>query len=149
MPAHSFQRRIRLHRSAGAPPPSRAALPAAPAGRHSHMWLPRELPRSYRLRLRDADNAFFSANVLEAFLPTRFRLAGVAAGGVAAEDEAAVEGSPLRNETHWRLYENAAFLRTQLEAQVAERGLNLQVGAKLLLDASSDVSRCGSELARS
>ncbi|GIL65536.1 hypothetical protein Vafri_19284 [Volvox africanus] len=104
----------------------------------------------YRLRLRDADDEFFRNNVLDAFLPQHYRLAGLAAaaaaaaattsgaanggagasGGSAAAVAAAVvddDGGviPLENETWWRLYENAAFLRSQLDKLVSE-GLNTQ-----------------------
>ncbi|KXZ54535.1 hypothetical protein GPECTOR_4g600 [Gonium pectorale] len=99
----------------------------------------------YRLRLRDSDDAFFRTNLLDAFLPTTYRLAGLAAAaeaqaqaaqpqdgapvGAAEVDSSGEEGGsgaePLTNETWWRLYENAAFMREQLERRVAE-GLNLQ-----------------------
>ncbi|GIL83097.1 hypothetical protein Vretimale_11387 [Volvox reticuliferus] len=103
----------------------------------------------YRLRLRDADDEFFRSNVLDAFLPQHYRLAGLAAaaaangaaggsGGVEASGGRGVEvaeagtdvdddggAKPLENETWWRLYENAAFLRSQLDKLVSE-GLNTQ-----------------------
>ncbi|GLC33427.1 hypothetical protein PLESTM_000070100 [Pleodorina starrii] len=94
----------------------------------------------YRLRLRDADDQFFRDNVLDAFLPHKYRLTGLAAeaeaavttttggGGGGAEVGAGVEAAearPLENETWWRLYENASFLRGQLDKLVSE-GLNLQ-----------------------
>lgn len=121
--------------------------------------------RRYRLKLRDADDGFFQQNVLDAFLPTKFRLSGVVAaaqstamaapappppavaGTTLAQqlDEAAVAAATaavaaleqqqgqageaaLENETWWRLYENAAFLKQQLDHLVAG-GLNLQVRA--------------------
>ncbi|GLI60007.1 hypothetical protein VaNZ11_002069 [Volvox africanus] len=103
----------------------------------------------YRLRLRDADDEFFRNNVLDAFLPQCYRLAGLAAaaaaavttngaangsveasgGSAAVVDPAVIDDDggvmPLENETWWRLYENAAFLRSQLDKLVSE-GLNLQ-----------------------
>ena len=45
----------------------------------------------YRLRLRDADDAFFRANVLDQLLPTRYSLSGVAA---AASSSSARSSSP-------------------------------------------------------
>ncbi|GFR49037.1 hypothetical protein Agub_g11061, partial [Astrephomene gubernaculifera] len=127
----------------------------------------------YRLRLRPADDAFFRANVLDAFLPVQYRLEGAAAAAAAsagpatataawvgfqplrqqeqqqpgglelqqqreeeeggkgeggeeeAEDVAERSCLPLANETWWRLYDNAAFLRDHL-TQLAEQGVQSQ-----------------------
>ncbi|EFJ52238.1 hypothetical protein VOLCADRAFT_103240 [Volvox carteri f. nagariensis] len=95
----------------------------------------------YRLRLRDSDDQFFRENILDAFLPQRYRLTGLAAaattaagGGDDGSDAADAVGfdgdgdtevKPLENETWWRLYDNATFLRSQLDKMVSE-GLNLQ-----------------------
>ena len=49
-------------------------------------------------------------------------------GDVAASAAAALEdaAAPLEAEAHWRLYQNAAFVRGHLEQLVASEGLNLQ-----------------------
>lgn len=110
--------------------------------------LPALSPRSpltvtarYRLRLRDTDDEFFRSNILDDFLPKEFRLAGLAAeaagevnGAGAACSVDTLEATPLENETWWRLYENASFLRIQLDKFVSE-GLNLQVRAYNRLEA--------------
>ena len=108
-----------------APCPSPLPLPPAP---HRSC--------RYRLQLREADDAFFRQNMLDAFVPQAYTFAGVAAQGageggpadaataVAADAEAtgskAASGAqvPLENETWWRLYESAAFMRKQLDKGV-------------------------------
>ncbi|KAG2436156.1 hypothetical protein HYH02_011660 [Chlamydomonas schloesseri] len=118
----------------------------------------------YRLRLREPDDTFLRRHMLDAWLPTTFRRAGVMAAGAdgsssgssstSSEDGAAGVGAgegwggigslasggpgssgvqggdggealPLVSESHWRLYENAAFLGSQLD-RLAAAGLNLQ-----------------------
>lgn len=92
----------------------------------------------YRLKLRDSDDAFFRCNILDAFLPTPYRLEGVAAqqgpgataGEQGAEAAAGEEGAPavqpIRNASWWRLYDNASFLAQHLDGLVEREGLSLQ-----------------------
>eukprot|EP00198_Chlamydomonas_reinhardtii_P001898 XP_001691234.1 predicted protein [Chlamydomonas reinhardtii] len=109
----------------------------------------------YRLQLREPDNAFLRAHMLDGWLPTRFRRAGIMAAGAGGSGSAADAGGeesagtgagdgwgissiagevaegaagevqPLASESHWRLYENATFLSSQLD-RLAAAGLNLQ-----------------------
>lgn len=46
--------------------------------------------------------------------------------GSAAAAAAAAAPSPLEAEVHWRLYQNAEFLRAHMQALVTNQGLNLQ-----------------------
>lgn len=94
--------------------------------------------------------------MLDGWLPTRFRRAGIMAAGAGGSGSAADAGGeesagtgagdgwgissiagevaegaagevqPLASESHWRLYENATFLSSQLD-RLAAAGLNLQV----------------------
>ncbi len=98
--------------------------------------------RRYRLKLRDSDDAFFRSNMLDAFLPTPFRLEGVAAqqgagAGAAGEqgadtaaagEDGASAVQPIRNASWWRLYDNASFMAQHLDDLVEREGLSLQVG---------------------
>jgi len=104
----------------------------------------------FRLKLREADDAFFRENVLESFLPQKHYFSGVAAQQLLLQQQEQQEqgalhmsltehagleeanltsslpdATPLDNESHWRLYENAAFLRARLNRLMGE-GLNLQ-----------------------
>ena len=49
-------------------------------------------------------------------------------GQPAASDRAdtAEAAAPLEAEAHWRLFQNASFMRAHLEGLVADEGLNLQ-----------------------
>ena len=108
------------------------------------------------MQLREPDNAFLRAHMLDGWLPTRFRRAGIMAAGAGGSGSAADAGGeesagtgagdgwgissiagevaegaagevqPLASESHWRLYENATFLSSQLD-RLAAAGLNLQV----------------------
>ena len=49
-----------------------------------------------------------------------------AAASLAPPDAAEAEAVPLEEEAHWRLYQNAAFLRSHLDQLVESDGLNLQ-----------------------
>jgi hypothetical protein len=131
----------------GPPPPHTAPRTPPPP-------LPPTPPNRYRLQLRPADQEFFRSNILEHFLPWRYHLAaavdtpanapppphpaarpGPAAGGAespgewTAEEEGGGGGAsyPLGNETWWRLYQVACFMRGELQASM-DAGLPLQVG---------------------
>ncbi|GAX73020.1 hypothetical protein CEUSTIGMA_g472.t1 [Chlamydomonas eustigma] len=87
----------------------------------------------YRLQLREGDDAFFQQNVLKDFLPKDFYFSGVAAQSdnptektESIESKELTGAEALDQESHWRLYSNASFLRTHLRKLVESQGLNLQ-----------------------
>ncbi|KAG1668863.1 hypothetical protein FOA52_004958 [Chlamydomonas sp. UWO 241] len=85
----------------------------------------------FRLRLRDVDDAFWRANIMEELLPASFHFTGLAAADAHAAgdggDGTTPEGAlPLEAEAQWRLYNNASFMRAHLERLCAQDGFNLQ-----------------------
>ncbi len=80
---------------------------------------------------------------MQKFLPSEFYFSGVASKGVPARESGAPDpldasassdaggpagggALPLEAEAHWRLYQNAAFLRGHLKEMCAVEGFNLQ-----------------------